>query len=103
MMLYRIIEQVQSYVLFDKVDGLSQHLLRVIHRTAHHGEPQRTTLPQFRIVDFRYRDIKAIVKAVFQTLDDLAFALERPALGQVELHLTGQYNQCRPRGCAPLR
>src|SRR3989454_600589 len=70
---------------FDQAVCLPQHTLRVTPVGRHHAHRQLGALPQILMRRLRRGDVEAVVEAVLEALQDMAFVLERVARHQVQL------------------
>ncbi len=63
-------------------------------RRTNHGDSKSSTLPQIIVRNLGDGNTKTIVYAFLQTIENLPFIFERPALRQEYLHLADHYYQC---------
>src|SRR5713101_1980392 len=70
---------------FDQAVCLPQHTLRVTAVGRHHAHRQLGALPQVLMRRLRRGHVEAVVEAVLEALQDVAFVLERVARHQVQL------------------
>jgi hypothetical protein len=64
---------------------------------AHAGQRERGALPGILMVDLGHRDLKAAPELLLETLEGATLALQRPHIGQVDLHRPHRHPRRRHR------
>src|SRR5262245_2717549 len=86
-------------MIFDEVHGLGHDFVGVTRVGGDVGEREGGALPRVLVVDLRYRDLEARPHPLLEPPEDVALALQRIHVRQVQLH----HPQRHARGHGPSR